>query len=207
MQRHLHCWFRNYFCCSCWILNISRFLETDTHPPQTTIVVGQTVQIELYSDVKPVSLWNFAYTKFKYTIYNYYNQQLTRQEVLGRTTRLHSLIRHGRHWKWHVQKFFCCRVCIRYRGNVSTEPLPSNDNGIFTNPGLCLATIGKPIQTHADWWEACFNEAVEMGSGAVIYVPSFIKFRSGVQELIGVGGSRTHTHKPTLFFQNKESSL
>jgi hypothetical protein len=27
----------------------------------------------------------------------------------------------------------CC-LCIRYRGNVSTEPLPSNDKGIFTKP-------------------------------------------------------------------------
>jgi hypothetical protein len=25
-------------------------------------------------------------------------------------------------------------MCIRYRGNVSTEPLPSNDKGIFTEP-------------------------------------------------------------------------
>jgi hypothetical protein len=25
-------------------------------------------------------------------------------------------------------------VCIRYRGNVSTEPLSSNDRGIFTEP-------------------------------------------------------------------------
>jgi hypothetical protein len=25
-------------------------------------------------------------------------------------------------------------VCIRYHGNVSTEPLPSNDKGIFTDP-------------------------------------------------------------------------
>jgi hypothetical protein len=25
-------------------------------------------------------------------------------------------------------------VCIRYRGNVSTEPLRSNDKGIFTEP-------------------------------------------------------------------------
>jgi hypothetical protein len=25
-------------------------------------------------------------------------------------------------------------VCIRYRGNVSTEPLPSNNRGIFTEP-------------------------------------------------------------------------
>jgi hypothetical protein len=60
-----------------------------------------------------------------------------------------------------------------------------------------------------------------MGSGAVIYVPSFIQIGSGIQKLIGGGvqseGEReTHTwegggakrsHKPTLFFQNKESRL
>jgi hypothetical protein len=51
-----------------------------------------------------------------------------------------------------------------------------------------------------------------MGSGAVIYVPSFIKIGSGVQKLIA-GNTQTHTrtatcyHKPTLFFQNKESRL
>jgi hypothetical protein len=56
------------------------------------------------------------------------------QEVLGRTNRLFSLIRHGPHRKRRVQKFFYCYVCIRYRGNVSTEPLPSNDRGIFTEP-------------------------------------------------------------------------
>jgi hypothetical protein len=35
-----------------------------------------------------------------------------------------------------------------------------------------------------------------MGSGAVIYVPSLIKFGSGVQKLIGGGGeyAKTHTH-------------
>jgi hypothetical protein len=56
------------------------------------------------------------------------------QEVLGRTNRLLSLIRHGPHWKRRVQQFFYCCVCIRYRGNVSSEPLPSNDRGIFTDP-------------------------------------------------------------------------
>jgi hypothetical protein len=59
-----------------------------------------------------------------------------------------------------------------------------------------------------------------MGSGAVIYIPSFIKIDSGVQKLIG-GDTQTHTNiqththtrtameslKPTLFFQNKESML
>jgi hypothetical protein len=37
------------------------------------------------------------------------------------------------------------------------------------------------------------NWAVEMGSGAVIYVPSFIKIGSGVQKLIG--GIHRHTHR------------
>jgi hypothetical protein len=52
------------------------------------------------------------------------------QEVLvGRTNRPFSLIRHGQHWKRCVQQFFYCGVCIHYRANVSTEPLPSNDRG------------------------------------------------------------------------------
>jgi hypothetical protein len=48
-----------------------------------------------------------------------------------------------------------------------------------------------------------------MGSGAMIYVPSFIKIGSGVQKLIGGIHTQTATwsHKPTLFFQNKESGL
>jgi hypothetical protein len=33
-----------------------------------------------------------------------------------------------------------------------------------------------------------------MGSGAVIYVPSFIKIGSGVQTLLGGGGVHKHTH-------------
>jgi hypothetical protein len=37
-----------------------------------------------------------------------------------------------------------------------------------------------------------FNEAVEMDSGAVIYVPNFIKIGSGVHKLIG-GGIHKHT--------------
>jgi hypothetical protein len=51
-----------------------------------------------------------------------------------------------------------------------------------------------------------------MGSGAVIYVPSFIKIGSGIQKLIG--GIHRHTHRQQgdlisllLFFQNKESRL
>jgi hypothetical protein len=65
---------------------------------------------------------------------------LFKQEILGKTNRLLSLIRHGPHWKRHVQQLFYCCVCIRYRGNVSTEPLPRNDWGIFTEPSRCLTT-------------------------------------------------------------------
>jgi hypothetical protein len=54
-----------------------------------------------------------------------------KQEVLGRTNDLLSLIRHEQHSKRSVQQFFYSCVCIRYRGNVSTEPLPSNDRGIY----------------------------------------------------------------------------
>jgi hypothetical protein len=51
------------------------------------------------------------------------------QEVLWRTNRLLSWIRHGPHRKWRVQQFFYCCVCIRYRSNVSTEQLSIKDKG------------------------------------------------------------------------------
>jgi hypothetical protein len=45
--------------------------------------------------------------------------------------------------------------------------------------------------------------AIEMGSGAMIYIPSFVKIGSGIQMLIGGGGDlQTQTawrsHNPTL---------
>jgi hypothetical protein len=51
-----------------------------------------------------------------------------------------------------------------------------------------------------------------MGSGAVIYVPSFIKIGSGIQKLIGgIHGHRQRQLRDLisliLFFQNKESRL
>jgi hypothetical protein len=39
------------------------------------------------------------------------------------------LIRHGPQRKGRHQQFFNCCVCIRYSGNVFTEPLPRNDSG------------------------------------------------------------------------------
>jgi hypothetical protein len=75
------------------------------------------------------------------------NNNKIEQEVLGRTDHLLSSIWHGPHWKRRVQQFFYCWVCIHYRGNVSTEPLPSNDRGIFTNP-LPSNNRGIHIHTH-----------------------------------------------------------
>jgi hypothetical protein len=54
--------------------------------------------------------------------------------------------------------------------------------------------------------------AVEMGSGAMIYLPSYITVGSAIQKLIGA--TQTHRHKLhgdrislLLFFQNNESRL
>jgi hypothetical protein len=42
-----------------------------------------------------------------------------------------------------------------------------------------------------------FNCTVEMGSGAVKYLPSFIKIGAGIQKLMGVGGHR-HTDSKVI---------
>jgi hypothetical protein len=47
--------------------------------------------------------------------------------------------------------------------------------------------------------------AVEMGSGAMTYIPSFIKTGSGIQKIMGGGGliqrqTAWASHKPTLIF-------
>jgi hypothetical protein len=51
-----------------------------------------------------------------------------------------------------------------------------------------------------------------MGSGAVIYVPSFIKIGSGIRKLTGGGGGGAHKKQgynknQLLFFKNKEIRL
>jgi hypothetical protein len=40
--------------------------------------------------------------------------------------------------------------------------------------------------------------AVKMGSGAMIYIPSLIKIRSGIQNLMGVGGGFRDTQNGDL---------
>jgi hypothetical protein len=52
---------------------------------------------------------------------------ILKHEVLGRTNRLLSLIGQGPHRKRRDQQFLYCCACIHCRGNVFTEPMPSND--------------------------------------------------------------------------------
>jgi hypothetical protein len=59
--------------------------------------------------------------------------------------------------------------------------------------------------------EGFIKYAVEMGSGAMICIPSFIKIGSGIHKLMGAD-IRTHRQHGDLislflFFQNKESRL
>lgn len=100
------------------------------------------------------------------------------------------------------------------------EFLPSNDKRRqrrtdvqqFFNRGLfsllrkcvcravCLAIKGKKhitVRIHA----------VEMGSGALICVPSLIKIDSDIQTLLGGGGRLTDTHSMEIAFSNKESRI
>jgi hypothetical protein len=52
------------------------------------------------------------------------------------------------------------------------------------------------------------KHAVEMGSGAMIYVSSFRKIGSSIQKLIRGGTQTTKLfHKPTAIFLNKDSRL
>jgi hypothetical protein len=53
------------------------------------------------------------------------------------------------------------------------------------------------------------KNAVEMGSGSVIYIPSFIKTGSDIQKLTRGGVHRQHGDPISIlsFFENKESKL
>jgi hypothetical protein len=41
---------------------------------------------------------------------------------------------------------------------------------------------------------------IQMGSGAMIFVPSFTKIGSGIEEMIDVTQTGWRLHKPTLIF-------
>jgi hypothetical protein len=58
---------------------------------------------------------------------------------------------------------------------VFAEPLPSNDSGY--------------AYINTDRWEGFMKYAIEMGSCAMKYIPSFLKIVSVIQKLMG--GSKT----------------
>jgi hypothetical protein len=87
----------------------------------------------------------------KSTLMNFLKKK---QEVLGRTNRLLSLIRHGPRWTERVQYFFYCVVFF-----TAVTFLPSRClatiRGFLRN--RCLATIGGYTYRHTDWYEGFFN--------------------------------------------------
>jgi hypothetical protein len=92
------------------------------------------------------------------------------------------LIRHGPYRKRLQQA-----SSILWGGNVCIEPLPSNYRNIQTH-----RLMGGFIKC-----------VVEMGSGAMIYIPGFRRTGSGIQNWCG-GYTDTQTkiwsHKPTFIF-------
>jgi hypothetical protein len=84
--------------------------------------------------------------------------------------------------------------CIRCRGDDFTEQLPSNRM--------------KDTHTNTDWRKGFMKYVVEMGSGAIIYISSFIKIGLDIRSWWG-GHTQTALwpHTPTFIYQNKESRL
>jgi hypothetical protein len=116
-----------------------------------------------------------------------------KNQLLGRTNRRLSLIRHEPHRKRRFQQFFYVFVTVV---TILLSRCLATIRGVL--PSRCLATFGGYIYRNTDWWEGFFNSAIEMGSGAVIYLPSFIKIGSGIQKLIG--WINRHTHISILLF-------
>jgi hypothetical protein len=110
------------------------------------------------------------------------NGGITKKEkqVLGRTNCRLSSTRHGPHRKRRFQQFFYVFVTV-------VTILPSRCLATIRGflPSGCLATVGGYTYRNTDWWEEFFNYAIEIGSGAVIYISSFKKIGSGIQKLIG----------------------
>jgi hypothetical protein len=99
----------------------------------------------------------------------------TTEGYRDRPTDFH-LIRHGQHRNWRVQQFFYCCVYSLSRERVYQA---------------------AASQRYTDWGEGFMNYAVGMGSGAIIYIHSFIKMGSAIQKLIG-GDAQTHRQHGNL---------
>jgi hypothetical protein len=74
------------------------------------------------------------------------------------------LIRHGSHRKWRFQQFLYCYICIRWSGNVFTEPLPATIGGPHIHTDIVTPlrwaqvqwqtyeVSEKLIQALKSWW-------------------------------------------------------
>jgi hypothetical protein len=95
------------------------------------------------------------------------------------------------HRRHHVQQFFYCCVCVRCRGRMFAEPLPSNGRLFWLRysgfqASCYIASSFKAAQQVlrlSCWWEEFINYPVEMRSGAMIYIPSFSKIRKLAKKL------------------------
>jgi hypothetical protein len=76
----------------------------------------------------------------------------------------------------------------------------SNNSSIFASVFIapvtfllsrCLATIGGYTYRHTYWWEGLIKYPVQMGLGAMIYMPDFIKIGSAIQKLMLRGYTNT----------------
>jgi hypothetical protein len=65
-------------------------------------------------------------------------------------------------------------------------------------PGRCLETIRGFTYRHTEWREGFTKYVVEMGSGAIIYIPSLIKIGSDIQKLIR--GIQRHTDSMVISY-------
>jgi hypothetical protein len=76
--------------------------------------------------------------------------------------------------------------CLVIKGRIYfTEPLPRNDR--------------RNTHTDTEWWEGFLKYTAEMGSGVMIYIPSFIKIGPGIQKLLcGIHGHRQHGDRISL---------
>jgi hypothetical protein len=106
-----------------------------------------------------------------------------KQEVPGRINCLCSLIQHDR-IKNDMSNNSSMVVRVFAAMVMSLPSCCLVMTGQFL-PSHCLATTGGYKYRHTDWWEEFMKYATEMGSGALIYIPSFIKSGSAIQKLMG----------------------
>jgi hypothetical protein len=128
------------------------------------------------------------------------NTTRNKQEVLGTTNRLFS--------------FF-----LRYdTGRIENDAFNNFSVGacVFVAavtflPSRCLATIRGYTYRRTDSSEGFMKYAIEMSSGAMIYIPSFIKIDSSIQKLMGWDLQTRRQHDDLigifLFFKNKKNRL